>query len=408
MGDEGFAVFQSERGVADTYTLTAVQADAILRMTLGQLVNLEQEKLGDEHRELLDEITEYLRILSDEQNILAIIREDLLEIKKKHGDERRTEISGEEIGSIDLEDLITEETMVVTISHNGYIKRTPVEHVPRPAPRRQGAERRPDRGGRPDRAPVRRQHARLSAVLHQPRQGLLAEGLRPAAAEPREPRPGGREPAELRRGRKDRRLPARSAISPSPGHYLIMATRKRPGEEDAAGAVQPAEAGRHHRHQPPRRRRAGRRGHRPRRATRSSSRRPTARRFASARRRCGPWAATPAACKGIKLRGGDSVVGMVVADPDATLLTVCEKGYGKRTPFGPNLPADAAAKTRPRPRLGETEAEMPPSPRRPNRKRPTEGDEGEDAAARRPAAIRPRAAAAWACATSRRPSATAR
>ncbi len=54
----------------DTYTLTAVQADAILKMTLGQLVNLEQEKLGGEHSKLLEEITEYLRILSDEKNIL--------------------------------------------------------------------------------------------------------------------------------------------------------------------------------------------------------------------------------------------------------------------------------------------------------------------------------------------------
>ncbi len=125
LGDDGFAVFQSERGEAENYALTPVQADAILRMTLGQLVNLEQEKLAGEHRELLDEIKEYLRILSDEKNIRAIIRQDCLELKKKHGDARRTEISGEEIGSIDLEDLITEETMVVTISRNGYIKRTP-------------------------------------------------------------------------------------------------------------------------------------------------------------------------------------------------------------------------------------------------------------------------------------------
>ncbi|MCG8586619.1 MAG: DNA gyrase subunit A, partial [Pirellulales bacterium] len=126
LGDEGFANFQSERGVADAYTLTAVQSDAILRMTLGQLVNLEQEKLGDEFHKLLEEITEYNRILSDEQNILDIIRSDLVELKRKHGDKRRTEISGEELGEIDLEDLITEENMVVSISHSGYIKRTPV------------------------------------------------------------------------------------------------------------------------------------------------------------------------------------------------------------------------------------------------------------------------------------------
>ena len=117
LGDAGFAVFQSERGVRDTYTLTAVQAEAILRMTLGQLVNLEQEKLGSEYQKLLEEIIEYLRILSDDKIILGMIRDDCLELRKKHGDARRTEISGEEIGSIDLEDLITEEDMVVTISH---------------------------------------------------------------------------------------------------------------------------------------------------------------------------------------------------------------------------------------------------------------------------------------------------
>ncbi len=125
LGDEGFAQFQRERGLADGYALTAVQADAILKMTLGQLVNLEQERLGDEHRKLLEEITEYLRILSDDRNIMVMIREDLEEIKRRFGEDRRTEISGEELGNIDLEDLITEETMVVSISHNGYIKRTP-------------------------------------------------------------------------------------------------------------------------------------------------------------------------------------------------------------------------------------------------------------------------------------------
>ena len=74
LGDRGFGVFQEDRGVADAYTLTPVQADAILRMTLGQLVNLEQEKLGGEHRKLLEEITEYNRILSDEQIIHPLAR----------------------------------------------------------------------------------------------------------------------------------------------------------------------------------------------------------------------------------------------------------------------------------------------------------------------------------------------
>ena len=86
LGEEGFGVFQEERGEADVYYLTAVQADAILKMTLGQLVNLEQEKLSGQHQKLLDEIKEYLEILSDEKNIRQIIRDDLEEIKRKHAD----------------------------------------------------------------------------------------------------------------------------------------------------------------------------------------------------------------------------------------------------------------------------------------------------------------------------------
>ena len=125
LGDTGFEQFQIERGEADVYHLTAVQADAILRMTLGQLVNLEQEKLGDEHGKLLEEIAGYLEILGDRQNILNIIKDDLTAIRDKHGDDRRTEISNIELGNVNMDDLITEETMVVSISHRGYIKRIP-------------------------------------------------------------------------------------------------------------------------------------------------------------------------------------------------------------------------------------------------------------------------------------------
>ncbi len=133
LGDPGFAAFQADRGIRDAYTLTAVQADAILKMTLGQLVNLEQEKLAGEHQKLLEEIAEHVHTLSDEKHIRAIIRSDCLELKRKYGDERRTEISGEEIGQINLDELIAEETMVVSISHNGYIKRTPASTYRRSA-----------------------------------------------------------------------------------------------------------------------------------------------------------------------------------------------------------------------------------------------------------------------------------
>lgn len=88
IGEEGFAVLQEERGVSETYGLSPVQAEAILRLTLGQLVNLEQTKLSGEHRELLIKIGEFRRILSSESNIRALIREELLDLENKHADER--------------------------------------------------------------------------------------------------------------------------------------------------------------------------------------------------------------------------------------------------------------------------------------------------------------------------------
>ena len=122
----GFESFQAARGAQESYSLTPVQADAILKMTLGQLVNLEQQKLADEYNSLLDDIAKYQHILSDERNVLAIVREDLIEVKNKYADKRRTEIDGEEIVNILDEDLIADETMVVTITTDGYIKRAPL------------------------------------------------------------------------------------------------------------------------------------------------------------------------------------------------------------------------------------------------------------------------------------------
>jgi DNA gyrase subunit A len=125
LGERGYGEFTRERGESDEYKLTSVQADAILKLALGQLANLEQKRFSDEHSQLLDEILSYLEILGDQKKIDDIIRGEVEEIRKKFADARRTEISGEELGNYNLEDLINEETMVVTISHRGYIKRTP-------------------------------------------------------------------------------------------------------------------------------------------------------------------------------------------------------------------------------------------------------------------------------------------
>ncbi len=109
LGEIGFADFQRERGVSDIYKLTSVQTDAILRMTLGQLAGLEQEKLVEEHSALLAEIQGYITLLSDQRNIYAMIKEDLAEIARRYGDKRRTVIDDQELGDFNMEDLITEE-----------------------------------------------------------------------------------------------------------------------------------------------------------------------------------------------------------------------------------------------------------------------------------------------------------
>ena len=124
LSEDGFKEYQAEQGVAENYRLSNNQAEAIVSMQLGSLANLEREKLREEHEELLTAISEYLRLLSDESNIRSVIREDMEELKEKYGDKRRTEISGEEIGDYNRDELITEEPMVVTLSHRGYIKRT--------------------------------------------------------------------------------------------------------------------------------------------------------------------------------------------------------------------------------------------------------------------------------------------
>jgi DNA gyrase subunit A len=106
--------------------LTRTQADAILAMQLRRLTGLEIEQLAQEYAKLTGEIRDYELILSDERRVLDIIAEDMRELKAKYGDARRTRISGA-VRELDMDELIEQEDVVVTISHQGYIKRVPVD-----------------------------------------------------------------------------------------------------------------------------------------------------------------------------------------------------------------------------------------------------------------------------------------
>jgi DNA gyrase subunit A len=107
------------------FSLSEVQAQAILEMRLQRLTNLEREKINEEYAEVIKLIARLKEILGNERLLLNVIVEELQEIQERYGDERRTEII-EEVQEIKLEDLIVEEDMVVTISHTGYIKRNAI------------------------------------------------------------------------------------------------------------------------------------------------------------------------------------------------------------------------------------------------------------------------------------------
>ena len=109
----------------DRFQLSDVQAQAILDMRLGRLQGLEREKIEEEFGILQKKIAEYQEILASEQTMLAIVKQELLELKARFGDERRTVLSTVE-NEIDIEDLIDEEECVYTLTHFGYIKRMPI------------------------------------------------------------------------------------------------------------------------------------------------------------------------------------------------------------------------------------------------------------------------------------------
>lgn len=332
LGADGFAIMQEERGIADMYGLSPVQADAILRLTLGQLVNLEQEKLSGEHRELLEKIVEFRRILSSEANIRGLIREELLELENKHADDRRTEISGEAGDIRDMSELITEATMVVTISRAGYVKRTSADTYR--AQRRGGKGLSGARADEED--PI--EHLFVASThdwllvfttlgkVFSMRVFELPELTRDAK---------GRALVNLLEFESGEKVADCRAVSgfEDPNQCLLLATRSGMIKKTALEQYR-------------RRRTKGliavklREGDelvdavvtKPGDELVLATAKGMAIRFPESDAR--PMGRDTSGVRGIKLSAGDRLVGMVVADPDATLLTICEHGYGKRTPFG--------------------------------------------------------------------------
>ncbi len=112
-------------GLIERFELSRIQAQAILDMRLARLTALEADKVRQEHADILERIKELREILGDEARVMGLIKEELLEIKGRYGDDRRTQITHSE-DEIDIEDLIADEQMVISITHSGYIKRLPL------------------------------------------------------------------------------------------------------------------------------------------------------------------------------------------------------------------------------------------------------------------------------------------
>jgi DNA gyrase subunit A len=117
---------EAKESLSNRFGLSEIQAQAILDMRLGRLTGLQRDKLEAEYQELLALIAELEAILKSEEKLNEIIREELTEIREKYSDARRTEIE-DSYDEIDIEDLIPNEPMVVTITHNGYVKRVPIK-----------------------------------------------------------------------------------------------------------------------------------------------------------------------------------------------------------------------------------------------------------------------------------------
>jgi DNA gyrase subunit A len=331
LGSEPFAALQRELGVAETYQMTEQQADAVVNLRLGQLAALERDEIFKEYSELRKNINYYEDLLAHPEKILGLIREDLIAIRDKYGDDRKTEIS-DEGGSVDYEDLIPEEDVVVSLSHNGYIKRQSL-----------GTYKAQHRGGKGVSGGVKDDdfvehffiastHSYLLCFTNTGRLYWLKVYTIPEAKRTAT----GRSIANVLPLREDEKIASLIPVRTfEGGSSLLMATQNgvvkktflekysRPKQGGIIGInidegdrlvsvslVNPGDE-----------------------VVLSTSGGYAIRFRVNDVSNVGRDAR---GVRGIKPTPGATVIGMVVANPEGYLLTVCENGFGKRTPFGPN------------------------------------------------------------------------
>jgi DNA gyrase subunit A len=331
IGAEAFAALQRELGTTAVYRMTELQAEAVVRLQLGQLAALESDEILKEYTKLREEIRGYETLLSDEANIRKVIRDDLEHLMTRYGDDRKTEVS-DDGADVDMEDLIEDEQAVVSITHEGFMKRMPLTEY-----RVQG------RGGKGVQGGLRENDFVEHFFTASTKEYLLCftdkgqvywlKVYKIPEASRTSP---GRSIANVLSLRPEEKI---SGLIPvrefTEGYFLLTGTRK--------GLVKKTKLTEYSRP-----RQGGIIGMgleeddtligvvltRPGDEVVLCTRNGMAIRFSEADARAMGRGAY--GVKGIKLVKDDEVVGMVVADPDGYLLSVCENGFGKRTPFGPN------------------------------------------------------------------------
>ena len=333
LGSEAFAALQRELGVVAEYRMTEVQAEAVVRLQLGQLAALESDEILKEYTKLREQIRGYETLLSDEANIRAVIRKDLEKMATKYGDDRRTAITDAD-GDAIPEDLIVDEPNVVTITHEGFMKRMPLTEY-----RVQG------RGGKGVQGGLREEDFVEHFFVASTKAYLLCftnKGqlywLKVYKIPQAHRTSAGRSMAHVLSLKPEEKI---TSIVPvrefSEGHRLMMATRQGTVKKTELMAYSNVRAG-------------GVIGltldegdelidvalTKPGDEIILSTQKGMAIRFRESNARA--MGRTAKGVRGIKLGKDDAIVGMVVTDPDGLLLTVCENGYGKRTPFGANTP----------------------------------------------------------------------
>jgi len=328
LGEGGYQALIGLIGEKPSYNLTRIQVDHILQMQLRQLTALENDKIFTEYREVRDEISEYERILSSEDNILELIRQDMLELKKRFPDKRRTEII-DNPGEVNLEDLIADEMNVVTISQAGYIKRMPLAEY-----RTQGRGGKGVTGGKTKEGDVveglfvASTHAYILFFTNRGQCYWLKVYDVPALSKTAQ----GRAIVNLLPLRPDERVNSRVPVRTFDDRGLFMVTRRGVVKKTALAAYSRPKQG-------------GIIGIAlnegdelidvlltgPGDHVILATKNGNAIRFDEKRARI--MGRNTTGVRGIELEDGDEVVGAVVVSEGGSLLTVCARGYGKRTSF---------------------------------------------------------------------------